>query len=67
MAVIFEALSESDVYDRYGSAIELLHWILVRLRDPYIKSINKESVSSFADKYNIFVNFKILFILNYKL
>lgn len=45
MAVIFKALSEQDVYERYGTAIDLLHWVLVRLRDPYIKSIKKESVS----------------------
>lgn len=45
MAVILKALSESDVYEKYGMAIDLLQWVLVRLRDPYIKSIKKENVS----------------------
>nr|XP_012140881.1 PREDICTED: mono [ADP-ribose] polymerase PARP16 isoform X2 [Megachile rotundata] len=50
LAVIFDALSEPDVYDRYGTAIELLHWVLIRLRNPYIKSINKESYDSILRK-----------------
>ncbi|XP_028522058.1 protein mono-ADP-ribosyltransferase PARP16 isoform X2 [Apis cerana] len=50
LAVIFKALSEQDVYERYGTAIDLLHWVLVRLRDPYIKSIKKESYDSILRK-----------------
>ncbi|CAL7938898.1 unnamed protein product [Xylocopa violacea] len=42
LAVIFKVLSEPDVYNKYGTVIDLLHWVLVRLRDPYIKSIKKE-------------------------
>lgn len=45
MAVILKALSESDVYGKYGATIDLLHWVLIRLRDPYIKSVQKECVS----------------------
>lgn len=65
MAVIFKALSEQDVYERYGTAIDLLHWVLVRLRDPYIKSIKKESVSFILYIYiiNNYINFiKFFFI-----
>lgn len=43
--MILKTLSEPDAYEKYGTAIDLLHWVLVRLRDPYIKSIKKESVS----------------------
>ncbi|XP_053985328.1 protein mono-ADP-ribosyltransferase PARP16 isoform X1 [Hylaeus volcanicus] len=46
LAVLFKALQEPDVYERYGTAIELLHWVLIRLRDPYIKSINKDCYDS---------------------
>lgn len=42
MAVLFRELHEPDAYENYGTAIELLYWVLVRLRDPYIKSVNKE-------------------------
>ncbi|KOC68437.1 Poly [ADP-ribose] polymerase 16 [Habropoda laboriosa] len=50
LAVIFKALSEPDVYERYGTAINLLHWVLVRLRDPYLKSIKKECYDSILRK-----------------
>ncbi|CAL7938896.1 unnamed protein product [Xylocopa violacea] len=48
LAVIFKVLSEPDVYNKYGTVIDLLHWVLVRLRDPYIKSIKKECKSLFG-------------------
>ncbi|OAD52935.1 Poly [ADP-ribose] polymerase 16 [Eufriesea mexicana] len=50
LAVILKALSESDAYEKYGTAIDLLHWVLVRLRDPYIKSIKKEYYDSILRK-----------------
>ncbi|CAK9811737.1 G2/mitotic-specific cyclin-B [Anthophora plagiata] len=50
LAVISKALSEPDVYERYGTAINLLHWVLVRLRDPYLKSIKKECYDSILRK-----------------
>ncbi|KOX68906.1 Poly [ADP-ribose] polymerase 16 [Melipona quadrifasciata] len=50
LAVILKALSEPDAYETYGTAINLLHWVLVRLRDPYIKSIKKESYDSILRK-----------------
>lgn len=43
LAVIFRELHEKNVYANYGPAIDLLHWVLIRLRDPYIKSIDKEN------------------------
>ena len=50
LAVIVKALPDTDVYERYGKAIDLLHWVLIRLRDPYIKSLNKESFDSVLRK-----------------
>ncbi|XP_076170661.1 protein mono-ADP-ribosyltransferase PARP16-like [Ptiloglossa arizonensis] len=50
LAVIFKALQEPDVYEHYGTAIELLHWVLIRLRNSYIKSINKDSYDSILRK-----------------
>ena len=50
LAVIVKALPETDVYERYGKAIDLLYWVLIRLRDPYIKSLNKESFDSVLRK-----------------
>ncbi|XP_076624697.1 protein mono-ADP-ribosyltransferase PARP16-like [Colletes latitarsis] len=50
LAVIFKALQEPDAYERYGAAIDLLYWVLIRLRDPYIKSINKECYDSILRK-----------------
>ncbi|KAK2583882.1 hypothetical protein KPH14_001156 [Odynerus spinipes] len=46
LAVIFRELHEPNVYANYGPAIDLLHWVLIRLRDPYIKSISKENYDS---------------------
>ncbi|XP_047349462.1 uncharacterized protein LOC124949030 isoform X2 [Vespa velutina] len=50
LAVIFRELHEPNVYANYGPAIDLLHWVLIRLRDPYIKSINKENYNSVLRK-----------------
>ncbi|KZC12652.1 Poly [ADP-ribose] polymerase 16 [Dufourea novaeangliae] len=50
LAVIFKALQEPEVYERYETAVELLYWVLIRLRDPYIKSINKDCYESILRK-----------------
>lgn len=50
LAVIFRELHEPNVYANYGPAIDLLHWVLIRLRDPYIKSISKENYDSVLKK-----------------
>lgn len=46
LAVIFRELNEPNVYASYGPAIDLLHWVLIRLRNPYIKSVTKENYDS---------------------
>ncbi|XP_076249321.1 protein mono-ADP-ribosyltransferase PARP16-like [Calliopsis andreniformis] len=50
LAIILKALQEPDVYEKYGKAIDLLYWVLIRLRDPYIKSINKENYETILRK-----------------
>ncbi|KAG7196686.1 hypothetical protein KM043_016018 [Ampulex compressa] len=46
LPIILTALQDPDVYETYGIAIELLYWVLIRLRDPYMKSVNKECYDS---------------------
>ncbi|XP_076294868.1 protein mono-ADP-ribosyltransferase PARP16-like [Lasioglossum baleicum] len=50
LTVILKALQEPDVYQRFGTTIELLYWVLIRLRDPYIKSINKDCYETILRK-----------------
>ncbi|XP_076644301.1 protein mono-ADP-ribosyltransferase PARP16-like [Halictus rubicundus] len=50
LTVILKALQEPDVYQRFGTTIELLYWVLIRLRDPYIKSINKDCYEAILRK-----------------
>jgi len=45
LLVIRKELGETGAYENYGEIIELLYWVLLRLRDPYIKSVQKECVS----------------------
>lgn len=60
LAIILKALQEPDVYEKYGKTVDLLYWVLIRLRDPYIKSVNKECVSFFIAKSCMnFKNFTI--------
>ncbi|EGI70529.1 G2/mitotic-specific cyclin-B [Acromyrmex echinatior] len=50
LLVICKELGETDVYQNYGEIIELLYWVLLRLRDPYIKSVQKEYYNSILRK-----------------
>lgn len=45
LLLIRKELNEADAYENYGETIELLYWVLLRLRDPHIKSVQKECVS----------------------
>lgn len=45
LLILCKELNETDVYENYGETIELLYWVLIRLRDPHIKSIQREYVS----------------------
>ncbi|KYQ49075.1 Poly [ADP-ribose] polymerase 16 [Trachymyrmex zeteki] len=47
LPVICKELGETDVYQNYGEIIELLYWVLLRLRDPYIKSVQKECYTTY--------------------
>ncbi|KAH0540851.1 hypothetical protein KQX54_020214 [Cotesia glomerata] len=44
LAIMFERLDDPKVYDEHQAAIDLLHWVFIGLRDPNIKSVNKDSV-----------------------
>ncbi|XP_033210737.1 uncharacterized protein LOC117168907 [Belonocnema kinseyi] len=46
LIIVYQELEEPNVYENYGPAIELLYWVLVQLRDPHIKSVNKECFDS---------------------
>ncbi|XP_033329435.2 protein mono-ADP-ribosyltransferase PARP16 [Megalopta genalis] len=50
LTVILKALQDPDVYERYSTTIELLYWVLIRLRDPTIKTISKDSYESVLRK-----------------
>lgn len=50
LSVICKELSEAGVYENYGETIELLYWVLLRLRDSYIKSVQKECYSTILRK-----------------
>lgn len=45
LSLIRKELNEAGAYENYGETIELLYWVLLRLRDPHIKSVQKECVS----------------------
>lgn len=53
LPVIFKELTEPNVYDNYGETIELLYWVLLRLRDSHIKSVQKEQVCFIIIRYII--------------
>ena len=53
LAIIYQQLNELNVYEKYGKTIDLLHWVLVQLRDPYITSVNKRNVRMKAYEYYI--------------
>ncbi|XP_046428658.1 protein mono-ADP-ribosyltransferase PARP16 isoform X1 [Neodiprion fabricii] len=46
LSIIIRQLDEPDVYENNSAAVNLLYWVLVRLRDPQIKSVNKECYDS---------------------
>ncbi|XP_078039029.1 protein mono-ADP-ribosyltransferase PARP16-like isoform X2 [Augochlora pura] len=50
LTVILEKLQDPNVYERYSTAIDLLYWVLIRLRDPTIKTISKNSYESILRK-----------------
>lgn len=45
LSLMCKELNEAGAYENYGEIIELLYWVLLRLRDPHIKSVQKECVS----------------------
>jgi len=45
LLVLCKELNETNAYENYCETIELLYWVLLRLREPHIKSVQKEYVS----------------------
>ncbi|XP_057324159.1 protein mono-ADP-ribosyltransferase PARP16 [Microplitis mediator] len=50
LAIMYERLDDPKVYEDHQPAIDLLHWVLVGLRDPHIKSVDKNSYESIMNK-----------------
>ncbi|XP_011265625.1 mono [ADP-ribose] polymerase PARP16 [Camponotus floridanus] len=50
LPLIYKELNEASVYENYSEMIELLYWVLIRLRDPHIKSVQKENYDSILKK-----------------
>ncbi|XP_051176079.1 protein mono-ADP-ribosyltransferase PARP16 [Leptopilina boulardi] len=50
LSIIYHELNEPNVYENYGPAIDLLYWLLVKLRDPHMKSVSKESFETVLKK-----------------
>ncbi|XP_029677856.1 protein mono-ADP-ribosyltransferase PARP16 [Formica exsecta] len=50
LPLIRKELNEAGAYENYGETIELLYWVLLRLRDPHIKSVQKECYDSILNK-----------------
>ncbi|XP_011876935.1 PREDICTED: mono [ADP-ribose] polymerase PARP16 [Vollenhovia emeryi] len=50
LPVMCKELGEAGAYENYRETIELLYWVLLRLRDPYIKSVQKDSYNSILRK-----------------
>ena len=46
LQVIYEDLLKPDAYERSESLIDLLYWVQFVLRDPHLKSVNKDAVST---------------------
>ncbi|XP_012254239.1 protein mono-ADP-ribosyltransferase PARP16 [Athalia rosae] len=44
--IILHELRKPEVYQNFADAVDLLYWVLVRLRDPIIKSVNKDCYES---------------------
>lgn len=42
---MYERLEDPKAYENHQSTIDLLYWVLITLRDPHIKSVNKNLVS----------------------
>ncbi|XP_011494163.1 PREDICTED: mono [ADP-ribose] polymerase PARP16 [Ceratosolen solmsi marchali] len=52
LSIVAQELKEPNVYDTKGSSIELLFWVLVKLRDMRIKTVNKDCHESVLKRVN---------------
>ncbi|XP_034948960.1 uncharacterized protein [Chelonus insularis] len=50
LAIINERLEDPNFYDNHKATINLLHWVLIGLRDPFMKSVNKDTYESIINK-----------------
>ncbi|KAL7295219.1 mono [ADP-ribose] polymerase PARP16 [Trichogramma pretiosum] len=46
MTVVIQQLKQPNIYKNKGPTIELLYWVLVKLKDLHIRSINKDCYES---------------------
>ncbi|XP_011298347.1 mono [ADP-ribose] polymerase PARP16 [Fopius arisanus] len=49
-AIIYDRLEDTKLYETYKEAIELLYWVLITHRDPYLKSAKKENYETILSK-----------------
>ncbi|EZA52269.1 Poly [ADP-ribose] polymerase [Ooceraea biroi] len=50
LPMLCRELGEPNTYEAYRETIELVYWVLLRLREPYIKSVQKECYDSILRK-----------------
>ncbi|XP_063981787.1 protein mono-ADP-ribosyltransferase PARP16 [Diachasmimorpha longicaudata] len=50
LALVYERLDDSKLYENHREAIELLYWVLITLRDPHLKSIKKENYETILSR-----------------
>lgn len=50
LPVIVKELGDSNAYENYSETIELLYWVLLRLKDPHLKSLQQGSYDSILRK-----------------
>ncbi|KAK0080504.1 hypothetical protein PV325_013838 [Microctonus aethiopoides] len=50
LAIMYERLEDPKAYENHKSTIDLLYWVLITLRDPHIKSVNKNLYETILNK-----------------
>ncbi|KAK0094597.1 hypothetical protein PV326_010490 [Microctonus aethiopoides] len=50
LAIMYERLEDPKAYENNKSTIDLLYWVLITLRDPHIKSVNKNLYETILNK-----------------
>ncbi|XP_015127379.1 protein mono-ADP-ribosyltransferase PARP16 [Diachasma alloeum] len=50
LAIVYQRLDDPKLYEDHKEAIELLYWVLITLRDPYLKSTKKENYETILSR-----------------